>query len=135
MKAGKKITIAGVIVTVIFGFTFLYSIIPQHVQIRTSSAQLIYISGDIQFKESLANEEALAVYAVFNGKTLKDDSPTLAFTSNVSIRFGEQIFCIACDGSPVVKLQNKDKFFEIGEADRQLIESLFERFGGIFPCV
>ncbi len=135
MKAGKKITIAGVIVTVIFGVTFLYSIIPQNVQIRTSSAQMIYINGDLQFKESLTNEEALAVYAVFNGKTLKEDSPTRTFTSNVSIRFGEQIFCIACDRSLVVKLQNKDKYFAILEADRNLIESLFEKFGGTFPCV
>lgn len=135
MKAGKKITIAGVIVTVIFGFTFLYSVIPQQVKIRTSSAQLVYITDKVEVRESLSNEEALAIYAVFNGKTLKDGNPSRIFTSNISIRFGEQIFCIACDRSPVVKLQNKDKYFEINAADRKLIESLFEKFGASFPCV
>ncbi len=135
MKAGKKIIIAGVVVTAIFGFTFLYSILPQNVHIQTSSAQVVYINGDVQFKETLTNEDALAVYAVFNGKTLKADSAPGRFTSNVSIRFGEQIFYIACDRSPVVKLQNKDKYFPITQGDRKLIESIFEKYGGTFPCI
>jgi hypothetical protein len=135
MKISKKLTIAGITISLIFGATFIYSILPQKIHIQTVSAAVIYNYGDKSIQEALSNEEALTIYNVFNGKTLVAQSSTFLFTNDVSIRFGDQTFCVACDGSTVIKLQNKNMYFNITPAERQIINGVFEKYGGEFPCV
>ena len=135
MKISKKLTIAGIIITVIFGATFVYSVIPQKTDLNTATAVLVYNTAEKNISEQLSNEEALIVYNIFNGKKLADTAPASRFTSNVSVRFGKDVFCIAGDGSLTVKLQNKGKYFNISAADRKEIEGIFEKYGGVFPFV
>ena len=135
MKISKKLTIAGIIITVIFGATFVYSIIPQKTDLNTATAVLVYNTAEKNISEQLSNEEALIIYNIFNGKKLVDTAPASRFTSNVSVRFGEDVFCISGEGSLTVKLQNKGKYFNISAADRKEIEAIFEKYGGVFPFV
>jgi len=133
MKVSRKLELAGLAVVIILGAAILYSHIPQQTNIQTVEANIVYNYKDKKINEDLSNEEALTVYNIFNRKTLYAGNPACGFTDNISIRFRDMIFCPADDGCTIVKLQNKNKYFNISKDDKQQIAAIFWRHGGTLP--
>ena len=52
----------------------------------------------------LRDNEMASVKTIFNGKKLYNDNPSCGFDENISIKFngGDQIFCLAHDGCPII---------------------------------
>ncbi|KIR01133.1 hypothetical protein P261_02913 [Lachnospiraceae bacterium TWA4] len=67
------------------------------------------------------------------GKRQYKDEPSCGFNKNISISFGDMVFCIAYDECNVVKLN--DRCISISEEDRQKIDKIFEKYGGHFPAI
>ena len=133
MSVSKKLTIAGTVVCLILGAALVYKLLPQTTKISTATAVLVYNRGETNIATVLTNEEALLVHHIFDGKRLTDGDGSGNFTSDVSIRFGNQIFCISLDSYPLIKIHNNNKTFTISDKDRETIEDLFERYGAPLP--
>ena len=101
--------------------------------IPDTKATLTFKYNGIDVSVTLSEEESDAVKNIFNNKHLYIDNPECAFTEDVSVRFGDMVFCIACDSCSVIKYQ--DKYFSISDSDRETINRIFENHGGFFPCV
>ena len=100
-----------------------------------SSATLTFIHDGKNITEALNEEEANKLKAIFDGKALYSDSPSCAFSEDISISFGEQVFAIACDSCNVVKDCTSGKFFKVSEREKETIIAIFKNHGGYFPCV
>ena len=64
---------------------------------------------------------------------LYNDEPSCGFDKNISIKFDNDYYCIACDSCGIVKF--KDKYFNISNSERSKVEKIFKKYGGTFPCV
>lgn len=135
MVMRKRILITSIIIIVILiiGGFFMLNILSSKVSIPDTNARLIYIYSDKNIDINLSAEESETIKNMFNGKKIYSDNPSCGFTEDVSIRFDNLIFCIACDQCPIVKLEGK--YFKISKADREVINLIFEKYGGSFPCV
>ena len=133
MKISQKLTIAGVAIVVILGAAIVYSNIPQLTNIQTVDAAVIYNYDGKNIKESLPNEEALALYNIFNRKTLTSKTPSGEFSTDVAVSFREMIFCIPIDGGLSVKLQNRNKYFTVSKDDMKVIAGIFNKYGAVLP--
>lgn len=99
------------------------------------SATLNFVCGDKNITEALTEEESEQIKAIFNGKALYSDSPSCAFSENVSIALGDRVFAIACDDCNIVKDCTSGKFFSVSESEKEIIIGVFKNHGGYFPCV
>jgi uncharacterized protein YbbK (DUF523 family) len=126
----RKIIIPAVVASILL-ICFLWL----RVNIKTSEAVLVFQYVDKDIKVQLTEEEAAEVKKMFNGKILYYDNPSCGFGEDVSIRFGDQIFSIACDGCPGAKLENKGLYIYMTQKDKDRIVEIFEKYGGSFPCV
>ena len=99
------------------------------------SATLKFIYGDKNVTEALTEVESEQIKAIFNGKVLYSDSPSCSFSENISIVLGDQVFAIACDDCNIVKDCQSEKFFNVSEAEKEIIIDIFKNHGGYFPCV
>jgi len=132
MKKRIIISIIAIVILIIGGY-FMLNILSPKVSILGTNARLTYIYSDKNIDISLSAEESETIKNMFNGKKTYSDNPSCGFTEDVSIRFDNLIFCIACDQCPIVKLEGK--YFKISKADREVINLIFEKYGGSFPCV
>lgn len=132
MKKCIIISIIAIVILIIGGY-FMLNILSPKVSILGTNARLTYIYSDKNIDISLSAEESETIKNMFNGKKTHSDNPSCGFTEDVSIRFDNLIFCIACDQCPIVKLEGK--YFKISKADREVINLIFEKYGGSFPCV
>jgi hypothetical protein len=129
----KYIIIISVILILLLGGYFMFNIFAPKINISSTSASLTYVYGSQNINTSLSTEEGELLKSIFNNKRLYSDNPSCGFTEEVSIRFENFVFCIACDDCPIVKFGNK--YFKISTVDRKTIEKIFEKYGGSFPCI
>lgn len=130
----KRIIISIIaVVSLIIGGYFMLNILSTKVSILDTNARLNYVYNDKNINVNLSADESKTIKVMFNGKRLYNDNPSCGFTENVSIRFDNMVFCVACDKCPIVKWGNK--YFKISEGDREIINLVFEKYGGYFPCV
>lgn len=108
-----------------------------HTQISDSSqATLKFIYGDKEIVQVLDAEDTAKMSEIFSNKPLDGGSvPSCGFDEDISITFGNQTFAIACDDCAVVKDCKNNKYFDISNEDKEYIVSVFEEYGGHFPCV
>ena len=111
----------------------MFNIFALKTNIPDESARIIYIYNDQKVNILLSDEESDIIRNIFNNRKLYSDNPSCGFTQNVSVRFNELIFCIACDNCPIIKLRNK--YFKISSEDREVVNQIFEKYNGIFPCL
>ena len=98
-------------------------------------AELTFKYGDISVSATLTKEESEQLSNIVNGKTLYAGNPSCSFDVNISFQIRDRVFCPACDSCGKVKDCKTGKYFNISEAERETIESIFEKYGGSFPCV
>lgn len=104
-------------------------------KVGSEKAILVYKYGNKDIRAELTTEESLQLKRIFNYKFLYKDNPACGFSEDISIIFGKDTFCIACDKCPCIKLLDEDKYFAISQNDRKNIEKIFEKYGGKFPCI
>ncbi len=86
----------------------------------------------------LDEAEASKVIAILNGKTydsIFSGVPSCGFSENISLKVGNQTFAIACDTCSYIQDLGNLKFFSVPKEDMNYIHSLFEAYGGYFPCI
>lgn len=102
----------------------------------SSRATLKFIYADKEIVQVLDADNTARIAEMFSDKALDGGStPSCGFDENISITFGNQIFAIACDDCAVVKDCTSNKYFDITNAGKAYLVSLFEEYGGFFPCV
>jgi hypothetical protein len=100
---------------------------------------LLFIYEDKNITATLTDEEAAKVIEILNGNTYDPTilfgSPSCGFWDNVALKVGERTFSIAGDGCNCIRDLGNLMYFDIPEEDMAYIHSLFEKYGGYFPCV
>jgi hypothetical protein len=100
---------------------------------------LLFIYEDKNITATLTDEEAAKVIEILNGNTYDPTilfgSPSCGFWDNVALKVGERTFSIARDTCNCIRDLENLMYFDIPEEDMAYIHSLFEKYGGYFPCV
>ena len=98
-----------------------------------ANAVLTFKYNDSNIEVSLSEKESKTIRSIFYGRNLYTDTPSCGFSEEVSIRFGDMVFCIACDNCAIIRYN--DRYFSVSDNDREVINSIFEKYGGFFPCI
>lgn len=130
----KKIIIFASIIIVIVGI-ISFNLIFEKVNISSDDAILIYKYDNKNIKQELNKDDSALLKSILNNKRSYHDNPSCGFTEDVSIKFNNMVFCMACDNCSVVRLNNTSKYISISKEDRKKIEKIFNKYGGTFPCV
>ncbi|MCL1879216.1 MAG: hypothetical protein FWF71_01115 [Actinomycetia bacterium] len=132
-------------VAAICGYVASSTVVPK-TKIRGSNAILIYSRCGQKINACLTPEESTLLKGILNNRRLYSDSPSCGFDEDISIRFGDQIFCVAHDTCPtIVYSRGGDKDCDaasaadrlcmtISKTEREIIDQIFEKYGGFFPC-
>ena len=100
---------------------------------------LLFIYEDANITATLTDEEAAKVIEILNGNTYDPTilfgSPSCGFWDTVALKVGDRTFSIASDTCNCIRDLGNLMYFDIPEEDMAYIHSLFEKYGGYFPCV
>lgn len=99
---------------------------------------LTFIYGDKDISVTLEDSEAEKVIDILNGNNYDPISfgvPSCGFDKNISLKVAGRTFAIACDTCNCIQDLGNLKYFCIPKEDMEYIHSLFEKYGGYFPCV
>ena len=103
-----------------------------------SEVTLIFINSEKDIRVTLPEEEAEKVIDILNGNDYNPFSsgvPSCGFDKNISLQVSGRTFAIACDTCNTVQDLGNLRYFNIPNEDMEYIHSLFEKYGGYFPCV
>ena len=87
---------------------------------------------------TLEDSEAKKVVDILNGNSYDPVSsgvPSCGFDKNVSLEIGGCVFAIARDTCNSIQDLSNLRYFSISQEDMEYIHSLFEKYGGYFPCI
>ena len=105
---------------------------------KDSDVTLTYIYGDKDIHVTLEDDEAEKVIEILDGNEydpISSGIPSCGFDGNVSLKVGGRTFAIACDTCNCIQDLGRLRYFTIPQEDIQYIHSLFEKYGGSFPCI
>ena len=103
-----------------------------------SEVTLIFAVGDKNISEKLTEDEAARMIEILDGNSLTNrvrGIPSCSFDENVAIKIGSRTYAIALDTCGTVMETVSNKYFNISDEDIAYIHSVFEKYGGYFPCV
>ncbi len=104
----------------------------------SADVTLTFIFGEENICVTLEADEAKNVIRILNGRSyssIASGMPSCGFNPNVSLSVGGRSFAIACDTCNCVQDLSNLRFFDISQEDVEYIHSLFEKYGGYFPCI
>lgn len=104
----------------------------------SADVTLTFIYGEENICIALEEEESKAVIDILNGNNyapLSSGIPSCGFNKDISLNVEGRVFAIACDTCNCVQDLGNLRFFDIPAKDMAYIHSLFEKYGGYFPCV
>ena len=99
---------------------------------------LNFVYGEENISVTLEADEAKRVTAILNGNrydSILSGVPSCGFNKDISFEVGERFYAIACDTCNCVQDLGNLRYFDIPVDDMEYIHSLFEKYGGYFPCV
>ena len=99
---------------------------------------LNFICGDKDICVTLEESEAEKVIDILDGNEYDSallGVPSCGFDKNVSLEVGGRIFAIACDTCNSIQDLGNLRYFTVSSEDMEYIHSLFEKYGGFFPCI
>ena len=109
------------------------------VSVNTNAdVKLTYVYGDKDIRVTLEDEEAEKIIEILSEKTYNPASsgiPSCSFNKDISIKVGNRAFALACDSCNGFQDLGNLRYFDIPEEDMEYIHSVFEKYGGHFPCV
>ena len=105
---------------------------------KDENVTLKFVFGDEDISVTLEDEEAKKVIDIIDGKNYTPASsgiPSCSFDKDISIKVGLRVFAIARDGCNGIQDLGNLRFFDIPQEDMEYIHSLFDKYGGYFPCI
>ena len=105
---------------------------------NNADVTLSFVYGDDNIRVTLEDDEAEKVIDILNGNDYNPISsvvPSCGFDKNISLQVSGRTFAIACDTCNTVQDLGNLRYFNIPNEDMEYIHSLFEKYGGYFPCV
>lgn len=103
-----------------------------------AKAELTFIFAEQNINVTLSDEEAEKVIRILDGNIynpFSDGIPSCGFDQNISLKVGSRIYAIACDTCNIIQDCGNLKYFSVSQEDMAYIHSLFEKYGGYFPCI
>lgn len=104
-----------------------------------ASVTLIFVYEGENINVTLTDDEATKVIDILDGNTYDPNIllgyPSCGFHKNVALTVGNRSFAIASDGCNCVVDLGNYLYFDIPKEDMAYIHSLFEKYGGYFPCI
>ena len=103
-----------------------------------SEVTLIFINSEKDIRVTLPEEEAEKVIDILNGNDYNPFSsgvPSCGFDKNISLQVSGRTFATACDTCNCIQDLGNLRYFDIPQEDMDYIHSLFEKYGGYFPCI
>ena len=98
-----------------------------------NEADIVFVYDDKMIYETLDYTDANEIKNIFNGKMIYDDNPSCGFDDNISVRFDNEIFSLACDGCPIIRYNSS--YFSVSEEDIEVIHDIMKKYGASIPCV
>ena len=105
---------------------------------KDADVSLSFVYGEGNISATLEDDEAEKVIGILNGNNYDPVSsgvPSCGFDKNISLKIGGQTFAIACDTCNYIQDLGNLRYFGIPKEDMEYIHSLFEKYGGYFPCI
>ena len=105
---------------------------------NNADVTLAFVYGDDNIHVTLEDDEAEKVVNILNGNNYDPFSfvvPSCGFDKNISLKVGGRTFAIAFDTCNTVQDLGNLRYFDISKEDMEYIHSLFEKYGGYFPCI
>ena len=105
---------------------------------KNSDVTLTFIYGEENISIALENDEAEKVIDILGGNNYDPiffGVPSCGFDENISLKVGGRTFAIACDTCNTVQDLGNLRYFDIPQEDMEYIHSLFQKYGGYFPCI
>ena len=102
------------------------------------AVSLIFIYEQTHINVTLEDDAAKSVIDILNHKRYDPiwaGVPSCGFDPNISLKIGDRIFAIACDSCNIVQDLSAQKYFSVSQNEMDQIRSLFEEYGGYFPCI
>jgi len=98
---------------------------------------LTYIYGEKNISVELPEDEAEKVIEILDGNHYDPTSaiPSCGFDKDISLKVGMRTYAIACDTCKIIQDLGNLKYFAVTEDEIAYIHSLFEKYGGHFPCI
>ncbi len=118
----------------------LYALSFQKVRLEAGCAgAIVYRYDGVSFEEPLTREETAAAAQIIGGKKLAPQGmtgiPSCGFSVDVAIVLGERRFLIARDTCCIMQDGETQRFFELSQEERRILDEIFAAHGGIFPCI
>jgi len=96
-----------------------------------------YMDSDIEI--AVTDEADLAALKSLLSGFPRRDSPSCGFSADISITLtdgnNELVFCPACDGDPVIRIGEGDRYMEISDEARSDLDVVVGKYGMTFPCL
>ena len=105
---------------------------------KNADVTLSFVYGEANISVALEDDEAEKVIDILNGNNydpISSSIPACGFDKNISLKIDGQTFAIACDTCNYIQDLGNLRYFDIPKEDMEYIHSLFEKYGGYFPCV
>ena len=105
---------------------------------NNADVTLSFVYGDDNIHVTLEDDEAEKVIDILNGNDYNPFSsgvPSCGFDKNISLQVSGRTFAIACDTCNTVQDLGNLRYFDIPPEDMDYIHSLFQKYGGYFPCI
>lgn len=105
---------------------------------ENTKVTLTFIYGEQNIVVVLSEDEAEKVIEILDGNgyaPVFSGVPSCGFDKNISLKVGGRTFAIACDTCNTIQDLGNSRYFDISKEDMDYIHSLFEKYGGYFPCV
>lgn len=105
---------------------------------KNADVTLSFVCGEDNIRVTLEDDEAERVIDILNGNNyapVLSGVPSCGFDKNISLKIGGRTFAIACDTCNCIQDLGNLRYFDIPKEDMDYIHSLFEKYGGYFPCV
>ena len=105
---------------------------------KNADVTLSFVYGEDNISVTLEDDEAGKVVNILNGNNydpISSGVPSCGFDKNISLKVGGRTFAIACDTCNSIQDLGNLRYFDIQQEDMDYIHSLFEKYGGYFPCV
>jgi hypothetical protein len=108
-------------------------------QVKAGEAvTLSFVLDGQNIHEQLTAEETARVITILTGNTYRpifSGVPSCGFDQNISLTAGGRIYAIARDTCNTIQDLHNQRYFSVSQEDIAYIHSLFEKYGGYFPCV
>lgn len=105
---------------------------------ENTKVTLTFIYGEQNIIVALSDAEAAKVIEIMNGNSYApvfSGVPSCGFDKNISLKVGGRTFAIACDTCNTIRDLSNFRYFSVSQGEIDYIHSLFEKYGGHFPCV